>query len=63
MTACTCADLRTLLPDHAMEWAQYGGDPGGTKYSPISDIDRTRVSTLGRADDLPPHVFDADGHD
>jgi len=27
-------------------WATYGGDPGGMKYSPLQDIDRSTVSLL-----------------
>lgn len=28
------------------EWTHYGGDPGGLKYSPLAQIDRTNVSKL-----------------
>jgi quinoprotein glucose dehydrogenase len=28
------------------DWAAYGRDPGGTRYSPLADIDRSNVSTL-----------------
>ena len=28
------------------EWPAYGGDAGGTKYSPLADIDRTNVARL-----------------
>jgi quinoprotein glucose dehydrogenase len=30
----------------AQEWAFYGGDPGGTKYSRLEQIDRTNVNQL-----------------
>lgn len=29
-----------------VEWRHYGGDAGGTKYSPLSDIDRHNVARL-----------------
>ena len=28
------------------EWSSYGGDPGGQRYSPLTQIDRTNVSRL-----------------
>src|SRR5262245_10879343 len=31
---------------HAQEWRHYGGDPGGAKYSPLSDINRTNIQQL-----------------
>ncbi len=33
----------------AVGWPQYGGDPGGMRYSPLSDIDRSNVAQLQRA--------------
>jgi quinoprotein glucose dehydrogenase len=30
----------------AQEWASYGGDPGGMKYSPLKEIDRSNVARL-----------------
>jgi quinoprotein glucose dehydrogenase len=33
----------------AQEWRFYGGDPGGTKFSPLQQINRQNVSTLKRA--------------
>src|SRR5436305_11848022 len=30
----------------AQEWPFYGGDPGGTKYSPMKDINRENVTHL-----------------
>ena len=30
----------------AMGWAHYGGDAGGMRYSPLGDIDRTKVGRL-----------------
>ncbi len=32
----------------ATEWPAYGGDPGGSRYSSIAQIDRSNVSTLRR---------------
>ena len=31
------------------EWPVYGGDPGGTKSSPLADIDQAKVATLALA--------------
>ncbi len=31
------------------EWAVYGGDAGGTKFSPLTDIGRANVNTLAQA--------------
>lgn len=49
------------------EWPHYAHDPGGTKYSPLSQIDRDNVSTLevawtARAGDFPPEMFEAQVH-
>src|SRR5262245_60740078 len=30
----------------AQEWAYYGGDPGGTKYSKLKQIDRNNVNQM-----------------
>jgi len=34
---------------HAQEWHYYGGDAGGTRYSPLTQISRESVSHLKRA--------------
>lgn len=35
---------------HAIpEWRSYGGDPGGTRFSPLTQINRSNVSQLRRA--------------
>ncbi|OLC80153.1 MAG: hypothetical protein AUH72_12770 [Acidobacteria bacterium 13_1_40CM_4_65_8] len=40
----------SLAPDAPMvEWPSYGGDPGGTKYSPLTDVNTSNVSRLGVA--------------
>lgn len=49
-------------PDVA--WAYYAGDAGGSKYSPLPDINRRNVGRLGvawmvRAGDFPPEAFDS----
>jgi quinoprotein glucose dehydrogenase len=33
----------------AQEWRSYGGDAGGTRFSPLTQINRENVSRLGRA--------------
>jgi quinoprotein glucose dehydrogenase len=40
-----------LQPNAAAEqdWPVYGGDPGGTKFSPLADINRDTVSRLSKA--------------
>jgi quinoprotein glucose dehydrogenase len=36
-------------PDGLDQWPTYGGDPGGTRYSPLGQITRANVSRLARA--------------
>src|SRR5436190_1988906 len=36
-------------PSKQVEWLYYGGDPGGSKYSTLTDIDAANVSRLGVA--------------
>src|SRR5687768_6169113 len=49
-----CVLLPTLLlaasaaPRRGVEWRSYGGDPGGTRYSPLSKINRRNVTRLRR---------------
>jgi glucose dehydrogenase len=38
----------------AQEWRYYGGDAGGTKYSPLSEIDKSNVAKL-----RPAWIFDS----
>src|SRR2546427_1680722 len=48
-TALVCAGcLATLRGDgpRADEWPTYGNDPGGTRYSPLRQIDRANVTHL-----------------
>src|SRR2546428_10119021 len=55
--AATIASVATvrLTPDQnanrsvEQDWPFYGGDQGGTKYSPIVDINRETVARLGPA--------------
>jgi quinoprotein glucose dehydrogenase len=43
---CALASAAGAAP---REWRYYGGDAGGTRYSPLSQIDRSNVSKLERA--------------
>jgi membrane-bound PQQ-dependent dehydrogenase (glucose/quinate/shikimate family) len=36
-------------PPRRQEWRSYGGDPGGSRYSPLKQIDRKNVARLKRA--------------
>ena len=40
------AALALVLAAAAVEWPYYGGDQGGSKYSPLTDINRSNVSRL-----------------
>lgn len=50
---CLCASVFNSPPGlaqaRATEWRFYGGDPGGTRYSPLKQIDRRNVGRLQRA--------------
>jgi quinoprotein glucose dehydrogenase len=37
------------------EWPVYGGDPGGSKFSPLSEINRTNVAALAPAWEWKPN--------
>src|SRR5579859_3281660 len=39
----------TGLHGASPEWRSYGGDPGGTRFSPLTQINRSNVSRLTRA--------------
>lgn len=39
----------SAAPDAQRDWAHYGQDPGGTKYSTLSQINAANVATLTRA--------------
>src|SRR5690606_27198771 len=47
VTACGAAQSREAAP--ASGWPAYGGDPGGSRYSPLSQIHRGNVATLAPA--------------
>jgi glucose dehydrogenase len=47
-TVCL-AGTPLLLSQYAAEWPTYGRDPGGTKYSSLSQINTKNVSALLRA--------------
>src|SRR5713101_3481636 len=38
-----------LQPDREQDWPFYGGDQGGTKYSPLADVNASTVSRLQTA--------------
>ena len=51
-TLLAVALLAVLTPTHLAaaqghnEWSSYGGDPGGQRYAPLTQIDRANVSRL-----------------
>lgn len=47
LTACGAAPPREAGP--ASGWPAYGGDPGGSRYSPLAQIHRGNVATLAPA--------------
>ena len=48
--ALVVAGALALAPDsQSVEWPYYGGDPGGTKYSPLADVNATNVPHLKQA--------------
>ena len=56
LTLCApCAATSPLAAQHAAqqaaptEWTAYGGDPGGSRYSPITQVDRGNVGRLVQA--------------
>src|SRR5262249_42979846 len=49
LVALACAGCLAALEATgrgAAEWPAYGNDPGGTRYSPLREIDRTNVAGL-----------------
>lgn len=38
-----------IEPTPAVDWPSYGNDPGGMRYSPLADINRSNVARLTRA--------------
>jgi quinoprotein glucose dehydrogenase len=50
VTALGCQSRVTVPPGGPVaEWGAYGGDAGGTRYSPLTQIDRENVRHLGVA--------------
>jgi len=45
----SCAELPSASSDHAAEWAFYGHDPGGDRFSPLDQINVDNVQGLTRA--------------
>ena len=48
-TAMGVAGRGRSSPDTSSEWRAYGHDPGGMRYSPLAQIDRSTVAKLTRA--------------
>jgi quinoprotein glucose dehydrogenase len=46
MTLRTAALLLATCAAHAQDWPVYGGNPEGTRYSPLRQIDRSNVTRL-----------------
>ena len=47
LAVCVCAPDRSRRgAAPAAGWTAYGGDPGGSRYSPLSEIDRANVGEL-----------------
>ena len=46
LLAANVAALAVSFSTVADEWPWYGHDPGGTRYSPLTQINRENVSTL-----------------
>ena len=46
LLAANAAALAWSCNTVADEWPWYGHDPGGTRYSPLTQINRENVSTL-----------------
>ena len=49
LAVATSAASARARGDGRDQWPSYGGDPGGTRYSPVAQITRTNVSGLARA--------------
>jgi quinoprotein glucose dehydrogenase len=49
LTVALLNSLPCRAQTRATEWRFYGGDPGGTRYSPLKQIDRGNVGRLRRA--------------
>jgi glucose dehydrogenase len=48
-TLCCILLTSTLAAQQDSEWRAYGRDPGGNRFSPLKQIDRTNVARLKRA--------------
>ena len=46
MFLCALLILPAAVTAPAQEWPSYGGDPGGRKYSPLGEINKTNVGKL-----------------
>ncbi len=78
LAACTPSDGRTgpaadtsepgTVVGAPGEWAYYGGDPGGSKYTHLSAVDTSNVHLLevawtARTGDFPPELFEGGDHE
>ena len=57
------ATLLPLAPQSQTDWPSYGGDPGGTKYSTLSQINTQNVSKLQKAWIYEPNERGAGGYE
>ena len=46
LVAAILTPVVLVQTDRSVEWPHYGGDPGGTKYSPLDEVNRGNVSRL-----------------
>src|SRR5258708_30771340 len=46
LVAVLAAGMVAFQPDGEQDWPFYGADQGGTKFSPLADVDRSNVSRL-----------------
>lgn len=46
ISACSSYASNGQEPVPDVEWTHYGGDEGGTKYSPLNQVNRTNISQL-----------------
>ncbi|MGH7540222.1 MAG: PQQ-binding-like beta-propeller repeat protein, partial [Gemmatimonadota bacterium] len=44
--AVGCSTASAAAQEARVDWPYYGGDPGGAKYSPLAEIERTNVDRL-----------------
>jgi quinoprotein glucose dehydrogenase len=62
-TRCLVGLLLLSSPASAQEWQSYGGDAGGTRFSPLQQINRTNVGSLTGAWTYHMGEVDRGGHE